>query len=261
MIIIGLFGSTLSIQDGFSRVMSVFIGQTNTANNNINNLAGGIRNAESTSTGSINNMRSQVTALANSMLGTLSKITAGYLSLRGAINLTKEAMKAGSDYQNASVFLQATYGEVAGKEKFKWATQEANATPFTESEVAAGLARAHALGLKDDAKSFKMYEDMGSFAKVQGVGDLNSAVDAIVDAQAGSWTRLQTITGIKRAGLEDFAKENNLGKFTNKKGQVTDSEKLMEVLQKYMDEKGISGMTDKFSKTLSGRMSTLKGNW
>ncbi|MDU1603503.1 MAG: hypothetical protein E6845_11095 [Clostridium sp.] len=79
--------------------------------------------------------------------------------------------------------------------------------------------------------------------------------------QAGEWVRLQTITGIKRKQLEDFAKEKGLGKFTNKKGQVTDSQKLMEVLQKYMDDKGITGMTDKFSKTLSGRLSTLKGNF
>lgn len=323
MIAIGLFGSELTIKDGFSRVFSSFIGQATSAKSSVNGLTGEMRNAEAASANSVGSMRSQVASLAqeykkaglsqseafrkawseverssnnagavtgktwattfrkikndgsnafgslsnsisnfsNSTLGTLSKLTAGYLSLKGAADLTKESLKAGMTYQNASTFLQATYGETKGKEKFKWATQEANKTPFTESEVASSLARAHALGLKDDEKSFKMYEDMGSFAKIQGVGDLSSAVDAISDALGGEWERLQTITGIKRQGLEDYAKTNGLGKFTNKKGQVTDKDKLMEVLESYMGEKGISGMTDKFSKTLSGRLSTLKGNW
>ena len=197
---------------------------------------------------------------ANSLLSTVSKLTAGYLSLKGAISGFKTTIGEASNFQNASIFLNAVYGEQQGKQKYKWATNEANNTPFSESEVANGLARAHSLNLKDDAKSFKMYEDLGSFAKIQGVGDLSSAIDAISDMQGGEWERLQTITGIKRAQLEKFASENGIGAFTNKKGQVTDPEKAMEALQAYMDKKGITGMTDKFSKTFSGRMSTLKGN-
>ena len=268
----GLFGSQLIITDGFSRTLNAFIGQTNTANNNINNVIISLGNLRSASTGlgqntnivinninsnlrnSQNNIRngsnnllrdlnSNVNSFSSSMLRTIAKLTAGWLSFKGAINAVKETLKSGMEFQNASTFLQATYGETEGKQKFKWATQEANETPFSETEVASGLARAHSLGLKDDAKSFRMYEDMGSYAKIQGVGDLNSAVDAIVDAQAGNWMRLQTITGIKRQGLEDFANEKGLGKFSNKKGQVTDQEKLMEVLQEYMNDKGIAGMT------------------
>ena len=197
---------------------------------------------------------------ADNLLSKVTKLTAGYLSLKGAISGFKTTIGEASNFQNASIFLNAVYGEQQGKQKYKWATNEANNTPFSESEVANGLARAHSLNLKDDAKSFKMYEDLGSFAKVQGVGDLSSAIDAISDMQGGEWERLQTITGIKRAQLEKFASENGIGAFTNKKGQVTDPEKAMEALQAYMDKKGITGMTDKFSKTFSGRMSTLKGN-
>nr|WP_286674752.1 MULTISPECIES: hypothetical protein [unclassified Clostridium] len=205
-------------------------------------------------------LSNSINNFSNSTLGTLSKLTAGYLSFKGAVGLVNTSVKDASEFQNASVFLNAVYGEDLGKEKYKWATKEANATPFEEGEVASGLARAKSLGLKDDESSFKMYEDLGSYAKVQGVGDLNSAIDALSDAQNGEWMRLQTITGIKRQGLEDYAKQKNLGTFTNKKGQVTDKNKLMEVLQDYMGEKGIAGMTDKFSKTFDGRMSTLKGN-
>lgn len=321
MSIIGLFGSELSIKDGFSKAFSSFTSQADTAKNSVNSITGSIGKAEIESAKSTVNMKSHVMGLAaeykragltqsqamkkawsevesnsknasdktssnwgnsfkkikndgnnafkglkdninnfsNSTLGTLSKLTAGYLSFKGAVGLVRTATKDASEFQNASVFLGAVYGEQQGKEKYKWATKEANDTPFEEGEVASGLARAHSLNLKDDAQSFRMYEDLGSFAKIQGVGDLNSAIDALNDAQSGEWLRLQTITGIKRTSLEDFAKEKGLGEFTNKKGQVTNKETLMNVLKAYMDDKGISGMTEKFSKTFSGRMSTLTG--
>lgn len=209
---------------------------------------------------SFNRLTQYSDKFGNSTLGTLSKLTAGFLSLKGASDTFKIGVSAASEFQNASVFLDAVYGK-EGKEKYKWATQEANKTPFEEKEIASGLARTKSLGLKDDPTNFKMYEDLGSFAKIQGVGDLNSAIDAISDTMSGEWIRLQTITGTKRKQLEDFAKKKNLGKFTDKKGQVTNKETLWKVLKAYMDEKGISGMTDKFSKTFSGRISTLKGNF
>lgn len=260
-----LYGGTLTLQNGFTSVLQQFKSQMNNAGNALNNFNNLNRNSANKTKDSWNSafssMNGSLNRFSNNTLSTITKITAGWLSVKGAIGGVKKILESGSEFQNASTFLKAVYGDKVGVEKFKWATNEANATPFSESEVASGLARAHSLGLADDSKSFKMYEDMGSFAKIQGVGDLNSAIDAIVDAQAGEWVRLQTITGIKRKQLEDFAKEKGLGKFTNKKGQVTDSQKLMEVLQKYMDDKGITGMTDKFSKTLSGRLSTLKGNF
>lgn len=260
-----LYGGTLTLQNGFTSVLQQFKSQMNNAGNALNNFNNLNRNSANKTKDSWNSafssMNGSLNRFSNNTLSTITKITAGWLSVKGAIGGVKKILESGTEFQNASTFLKAVYGDKVGVEKFKWATNEANATPFTESEVASGLARAHSLGLADDSKSFKMYEDMGSFAKIQGVGDLNSAIDAIVDAQSSNWVRLQTITGIKREGLEAFANKNNLGKFSNKKGQVTDSQKLMEVLQKYMDDKGITGMTDKFSKTLSGRLSTLKGNF
>lgn len=284
----GLFGSELRVTNGFSKTYSEFASETKKAKSDVDSLKGSIKESESIVKGFKNssngisdgfkkanneaskafkNIKSDgentfkgINSSANSLLGTITKLTAGYLSLKGAISGFKTTIGEASNFQNASIFLGAVYGEQQGKQKYKWATNEANNTPFSENEVASGLARAHSLNLKDDAKSFKMYEDLGSFAKIQGVGDLSSAIDAISDMQGGEWERLQTITGIKRAQLEKFASENGIGAFTNKKGQVTDPEKAMEVLQAYMDKKGISGMTDKFSKTFSGRMSTLKGN-
>ena len=197
---------------------------------------------------------------ADKFIGKLTKIASGIIAIETARKTLTKGVESATEFQNASVFLSAVYGEQRGKEKYKFATSFANSTPFEEGEVASGLARAKSLGMKDDLNSFKMYSDLGSFAKITNTGDLNSAIDAISDAQNGEFERLQTITGTKRQGLEDFAKQKGLGKFTNKKGQVTDKDKLMEVLKAYMDDKGITGMTDKFANTFKGRMSTLSGN-
>ena len=260
-----LYGGTLVIGNGFQSTFNQFASNMNRAGNQFKRFTTENTNQANKAgkawQDSFSGANKSFDKFYNNTTSKIAKITAGFLSVKGAISGVQKILESGMEFQNASVFLKSVYGEQEGAKRFKWATQEANATPFSESEVANGLARAHSLGLKDDAQSFKMYEDLGSFAKIQGVGDLNSAIDAIVDAQAGEWVRLQTITGIKRKQLEDFAKEKGLGKFTNKKGQVTDSDKLMEVLKAYMDEKGITDMTDKFSKTLGGRLSTLKGNF
>ena len=260
-----LYGGTLVIGNGFQSTFNQFASNMNRAGNQFKRFTTENTNQANKAgkawQDSFSGATKSFDKFYNNTTSKIAKITAGFLSVKGAISGVQKILESGMEFQNASVFLKSVYGEQEGIKKFKWATKEANATPFSESEVANGLARAHSLGLKDDAQSFKMYEDLGSFAKIQGVGDLNSAIDAIVDAQAGEWVRLQTITGIKRKQLEDFANEKGLGKFTNKKGQVTNADKLMEILQAYMDEKGITGMTDKFSKTLKGRVDTLKSNF
>ena len=260
-----LYGGTLVIGDGFQSTFNKFASNMNRAGNQFRRFTTENTNQANKAgkawQDSFSGATKSFDKFYNNTTSKIAKITAGFLSVKGAISGVQKILESGMEFQDASVFLKSVYGEQEGIKKFKWATKEANATPFSESEVANGLARAHSLGLKDDAQSFKMYEDLGSFAKIQGVGDLNSAIDAIVDAQAGEWVRLQTITGIKRKQLEDFANEKGLGKFTNKKGQVTNADKLMEILQAYMDEKGITGMTDKFSKTLKGRVDTLKSNF
>ncbi|WP_455793592.1 hypothetical protein [Clostridium butyricum] len=260
-----LYGGTLVIGNGFQSTFNQFASNMNRAGNQFRRFTTENTNQANKAgkawQDSFSGANKSFDKFYNNTTSKIAKITAGFLSVKGAISGVQKILESGMEFQNSSVFLKSVYDEKEGTEKFKWAMNEASKTPFTGTEIANALARAHSLGLKDDAQSFKMYEDLGSFAKIQGVGDLNSAIDAIVDAQAGEWTRLQTITGIKRKQLEDFAKEKGLGKFTNKKGQVTDSDKLTEVLKAYMDEKGITGMTDEFSKTLSGRISTLKDNF
>ena len=215
----GLFGSELRVTNGFSKTYSVFAIETKKAKSNIDSLKGSIKASESVIKGFKNssngisdvfkktnneaskafkNIKSDgensfksINSSANSLLRTITKLTAGYLSLKGAISGFKTTIGEASNFQNASVFLGAVYGEQQGKEKYKWSVNESNNTPFSESEVANGLARAHSLGLKDDAKSFKLLEDLGSYAKIQGVGDLSSAIDAVSDMMGGEFERLK----------------------------------------------------------------------
>ncbi|MDU5101143.1 MAG: hypothetical protein E6240_01775 [Clostridium butyricum] len=260
-----LYGGTLVISNGFNSTLNQFAKDMNRAGNQFKkftndntNQANKAGRAWQDSFGKANKSFDKFFSNTTSKIG---KITAGFLTIKGAISGVQKILESGMDFQNASVFLNAVYGDKVGAQKFKWATKEANNTPFSENEVANGLAKAHSLGLRDDEKTFKMYEDLGSYAKITGTGDLNSAIDAIADARSGEWERIFTITGAKRSQFEEFAKERGMGRFTNKDGKVTDPEKFMEVLKAYMDDKGITGMTDKFSKTLSGRLSTLKGNF
>ena len=106
-----------------------------------------------------------------------------------------KGVESATEFQNASVFLGAVYGEQEGKEKYKFSTNFANKTPFEEGEVANALGIAHSLGMKDDEKSFKMYSDLGSYAKLTNRGDLNSAIDAIADAQKNIWRYVANIRG------------------------------------------------------------------
>ncbi|WP_294376894.1 hypothetical protein [uncultured Clostridium sp.] len=211
-------------------------------------------------TDAFNNIRQSSNNFSNSILGTLSKLTAGFLSLKGMTSLFKESLDSAVEFQNAKMYLDAMYNG-NGVEKYKWATNYANETPFEEGEVVNSLSTAKALDMDDSESAMKLYGDLGSLAKLRKVGGINEAVLAINDAQNGEWMRLQTILGVKRQGLEDYAKEKGLDSFSNKKGQVTSKENLMKVFQSYLDDKGITGITEKYGKTFEGRVSTLKGNW
>lgn len=144
----------------------------------------------------------------DNFIGKLGKVASGIIAIETAKKTFMKGVNDASEFQEASIFLGAVYGEQQGKEKYKFATQFANSTPFEEGEVASGLARAHALGLKDDEQSFKMYSDLGSFAKIQGVGDLSSAIDAISDARKIIIAFISNTLGKYYVWYEDWLKQN-----------------------------------------------------
>lgn len=266
-----LYGGTLTILDGFTKTLNSFESKLKRSLSNFDDLSkktsGKASDNFDKSFEKINkngssvftNLTTKMNSFSNSGLSMISKLTAGYLSLKGITSTLFKGIDASKEFENAKMFLDAVY-QGNGTEKYKFATKFANETPFEEGEVANGLARAHSLGMGDSEKDMKFYGDLGSYAKINGTGDLSSAIDALSDAQNGEWERLQTILGVKRTSLEKFADEKGMDKFTNKQGQVTDKQQALNVIKSYMYDKGISGMTEKYAKTFSGRMRTLTGN-
>lgn len=259
-----LYGGTLTLGNGFSSVLQQFKSQMNNAGSVLNNFNRNNNNSANKSKESwgnaFNSMNGSLNKFSNNTLSTISKITAGWLSFKGIVGGTKKILESGSEFQNASTFLDAVY-KGNGAEKFKFATNFANKTPFEEGEVASSLAKAHALGLGDTEKDMNLYGDIGTMAKLTGNGGLSEAVDAYSDMMNGEFTRIQTIMGIKKNTLEDYGKSKNMQAFTNKQGQITNKDALKNVFESYMSDQGLSGLMERSSKTLSNRLSTLKGNF
>jgi hypothetical protein len=263
-----------NMQESITRLAQTYVSQGYTmsqamskATNEVSRLApdsgskwidafGKIKQSGTDAFGSVND---KVKTFSESSLGMITKLTAGYLTMTGAINGVKKSFQSASEIQNAGVMMKLAYGSNYAP-KMNQATKYANETPWSETEVASGLARMKMLNLNDSQKSLTQMSDLGSIAKINKTGDLNSAIDAYSDMFNGEWMRMQTILGVKRTNLEDFAKQNGMKSFSNAKGQVTDKAELASVFTKYLDIKGISGATEEFGKTLTGRFSTLYGN-
>lgn len=261
-----LYDGTLIVRNGFqntfnqlssniNRAENQFKRFSNTSTNNANKSGRAWRDSFSGATKSFDKFYSNAKSK-------LAKITSGFLNMQTAISGFKAMFESGMEFQNARLVLNQAFGsEEMGAKKFKFAQNFASKTPFDTKEVANALIRAKMLGLDTSETAFNRYSDLGSFAKLTGTGDLSSVVDAVSDMRNGKWESLQTIFGIKQSQVEDFGKSNGMGKFTNKEGQITDVNKLMEVFYAYIDKIGITGMTGTFDKTFKGRLGGLGNQW
>ena len=261
-----LYDGTLIVRNGFqntfnqlssniNRAENQFKRFSNTSTNNANKSGRAWRDSFSGATKSFDKFYSNAKSK-------LAKISSGFLNMQTAISGFKAMFESGMEFQNARLVLNQAFGsEEMGAKKFKFAQNFASKTPFDTKEVANALIRAKMLGLDTSETAFNRYSDLGSFAKLTGTGDLSSVVDAVSDMRNGKWESLQTIFGIKQSQVEDFGKSNGMGKFTNKEGQITDVNKLMEVFYAYIDKIGITGMTGTFDKTFKGRLGGLGNQW
>lgn len=200
-------------------------------------------------------------SFSNSTLGTLTKLTAGFLSFKTAEEGLKEGFKTGMEYQNLRVVMDSVYqGKEKGGQQFNMATNFAASTIWQERDVVSSLARLKALGLSDSKEKLTEMSDIGSFAKASGVGDIKSATEAYGDMMIGDWVRMTNILGIKRQQIEKFAKDNNMKAFDNKQGQITDQNALDAVFSAYIKKQGLTGLTEKMGNTATGKLSTFKDN-
>ena len=261
-----LYGGTLRIDDGFSITINRF-------KNSMNGAGGALKKFTSESSRSSNIFKDKWSRsfsdigrssdkMTSKMLSNLKKITVTWLSVQSAFKATKSIIEAGINVQNSRMYIDAIFGKSGNAvQKFKQAQDFASKTPFNSVDITNAIAKAQMLGLGTSQSDMKKYADLGSIAKLNGSGGIAEAVDAYADMMNGEFERMQTILGIKKRDLEQYAKENNMGKFTNKQGQITDKDTLKQVFDSYIQSRGITGITEKYSQTLEGRLSTLSDNF
>ncbi|MGE5627832.1 MAG: hypothetical protein ACM3X7_06910 [Solirubrobacterales bacterium] len=200
-----------------------------------------------------------VQSFGKSALSTVSRVTAGFVSLAAAVKGLKTGFTTAMNYQDSRMTLDALYQNSAlSASKFKMATDYANATPWEQSDTVGTLVKLKAYGLDDSKNMLSMMSDLGSAFKGSGQ-NMQTATEAYADMMNGEWQRM-TEFGIKRTTLEQFAKSNNMKAFDNKQGQITDKDALASVFEAFMKAKNYTGMTQKLSETASGKLSTLTGN-
>ena len=261
-----LYGGTLRIDDGFSVTINSF-------KNSMNGAGGALKKFTSESSRSSNIIRDKWSRsfsdigrssekMTSKMMSSLKRITVAWLSVQSTVKATKSIIEAGINVQNSRMYIDAIFGKSGNAvQKFKQAQDFAAHTPFNSVDITNAMAKAQKLGLGTNESDMKKYADLGSIAKLNGSGGIAEAVDAYADMMNGEFERMQTILGIKKRDLEQYAKDNNMGRFTNKQGQITDKDKLKDVFDSYIQSRGITGITEKYSQTLEGRLSTLSDNF
>ena len=261
-----LYGGTLRIDDGFTITLNRFKNSMNGAGSSLKKFTNEssrssiiFRDKWSKAFSDIGRSSEKMTGR---MVKNLTKLTATWLTVQSAVKSTKKIIEAGMDIQNSKMYIDAVFSKSGNAvQKFKQAQDFAAKTPFNSVEITNAMAKAQMLNLGTSENDMKRYADLGSIAKLNGSGSIGEAVDAYADMMNGEFERMQTILGIKKRDLEQYAKENNMGKFTNKKGQVKNKELLAKVFDSYIDSRGITGITEKYSQTLEGRLSTLSDNF
>ena len=261
-----LYGGTLRIDDGFSITINRFKNSMNGAGNSLKKFASEssrssniFRDKWSRSFSDIGRSSEKMTS---KMIGSLKRITVAWLSVQSTVKATKSIIEAGINVQNSRMYIDAVFGKSGNAlQKFRQAQDFAARTPFNSVEITNAIAKAQMLGLGTSQADMKKYADLGSIAKLNGSGGIAEAVDAYADMMNGEFERMQTILGIKKRDLEQYSKDNNMGRFTNKQGQITDKDTLKQVFDSYIQSRGITGITEKYSQTLEGRLSTLSDNF
>lgn len=182
------------------------------------------------------------------LLGGLTAIGIGLIALGGS------ALKAASDFETMDVALLTTFqgNQKAADSARKAITKFSAQTPFQLNEVLDAFIKLKNLGLDPSEEALTSY---GNTASAMGKS-LSDMIEAVADASTGEFERLKEF-GI-RARVE-----GDKVKFTFQ-GVTTEIKNDAESIEGYLMDIGktkFAGGMEKQSKTLSGRISTLKDNF
>lgn len=163
-------------------------------------------------------------------------------------------LKAGSDVEKLRTALNTAMGgiEEDTEKTFKVISEFAKDTPYSINEVMRSFIKLKNMGLDPSERSFT---SLGNTASAQGKS-LNDIVEALADAATGEFERLKEF-GIRTS------KEGDKVKFTFQ-GITKEVGFNSEEIQNYiigLGETKFAGGMEAQSKTLSGRLSTLKDDF
>ncbi len=227
----------------------------------VDSWAGAFGKIKQSGVDAFDGISSKIQSFSDSTLGTITKLTAGFASFEGIKKGFEIGIETGSEYQNLRLVLDNLYKNSSkGSSQFQMATNFAANSIWQEKDVVRSLARLKGYGLNDSKQSLTEMSDLGSFAKAMGVGDINSATQAYAEMMEGRWQMMMMELGIKREDVEKYAQKNHMQTFDDKNGHITNKSVLETAFKGLMDERGLTGLTEKMKNTFTGRMSTLKDN-
>jgi hypothetical protein len=129
----------------------------------------------------------------------------------------------------------------------------ANKTPFETGQVVEATSVMEMYGLSSERWLADIADMAGATNK-----DILQATEAMADASMGEWERLKEFGIRKEQIVAKAAEKYGAETVFNKKGQMLDEVKAMEVVQELMQEK-YKGGAEKLAKTGKGLWSTITG--
>ena len=179
--------------------------------------------------------------------GSISTLSDALLSVgKGIIQTT-----ADFEMLEARMLTAAKGNEKLRDELMAFAKEAASSTPYSVQQVTDSIIKLEAYGFK--AK--EVFSKVGDMAAAYGK-DLNSAVEAVADAQTGELERLKEFA-ITKQQLIEKAREMFGKEIVNAKGQITDLKAMNEALFAIMEERS-SGAMGRMMDTYTGAMSNFK---
>lgn len=189
----------------------------------------------------------------SSLVGNLKGLAAAYIGFQGVTRVGGFIAQTGMEFEKLSASLETVEGNAAkAGTAFKKIEKFAAKTPYDLNQVTEAYIKLKSLGLEPSERALTAY---GNTAGAMGK-PLMQMIEAVADASTGEFERL------KEFGIKTKKQGENVT-FTFK-GVQTTVKNNSENIQKYLlkiGEVDFAGGMDRQSKTIGGKLSTLKDNF
>ncbi len=190
---------------------------------------------------------------AGSLMGTLTKLAAGYITLNGVVAGFRAIIRTTAEFQQLNAQLVTATGSAKNAAVAFAAIKDfAASTPYDLQQATGAFISLVNRGLEPSERALRAYGDMASSMGAQ----LSDMVLAVANATAGEYETL------KRFGVR-AQKEGDNVKFTFR-GVTTEVKNNIQEIQKYfieLSENSFGGGMERQMKTLTGAFSNVGDAW